>query len=402
MTELVKLGDVAEFIRGITFKPSDVVSNDTDGSVRCMRTKNVQDSIDLSDVWSVDTGFVKRSSQYLRIGDILVSSANSWNLVGKCTWVPELSWPATFGGFVSLLRAIPSKVRARYLYRWFSSPSTQATLRSFGRQTTSISNLDLKRTLNMELPLPDLAEQQRIVDTLDEVDELLARRHHSVVLADNLTQSIFLEMFGDTADGYRTVTVGDLAADRKNSIRTGPFGSQLLHSEFVESGIPVLGIDNAVNNEFRWAKRRFITEVKYQKLSRYQVFPDDVIITIMGTCGRCAVVPEGIGVAINTKHLCCISLDRSKCLPEFLHSYFLMHPIARSYLQRTAKGAIMSGLNMNIIKAMPLALPPLAQQERYAAVAREIQDQKLRQLRHLGELEELFDSLQARAFRGEL
>ena len=331
-----------------------------------------------------------------------MSSANSWNLVGKCTWVPELSWPATFGGFVSLLRAIPSKVRARYLYRWFSSPSTQATLRSFGRQTTSISNLDLKRTLNMELPLPDLAEQQRIVDTLDEVDELLARRHHSVVLADNLTQSIFLEMFGDTADGYRTVTVGDLAADRKNSIRTGPFGSQLLHSEFVESGIPVLGIDNAVNNEFRWAKRRFITEVKYQKLSRYQVFPDDVIITIMGTCGRCAVVPEGIGVAINTKHLCCISLDRSKCLPEFLHSYFLMHPIARSYLQRTAKGAIMSGLNMNIIKAMPLALPPLAQQERYAAVAREIQDQKLRQLRHLGELEELFDSLQARAFRGEL
>jgi type I restriction enzyme S subunit len=390
VTQLVKLGDVAEFIRGITFKPEDVVSSDMAGSVRCMRTKNVQDSIDLSDVWSVDARFVKRSSQYLRAGDILVSSANSWNLVGKCTWVPEMSWPATFGGFVSVLRARSTQVHARYLYRWF------------GRQTTSISNLDLKRVLNMELLLPDFAEQQRIAEVLGQADVLLAKRRQSVSLLSDLARSIFLEMFEDDASGYPIIPVGDLAADRKNSIRTGPFGSQLLHGEFVESGVPVLGIDNAVNNEFRWAKRRFITEEKYKKLARYQVFPDDVIITIMGTCGRCAVVPEDIGVTINTKHLCCISLDQDNCLPEFLHSYFLMHPIARSYMQRTAKGAIMSGLNMNIIKAMPVALPPLTQQERYVAIAREVQGQKLRQLRHLRELEKLFESLQVRAFSGEL
>jgi len=254
----------------------------------------------------------------------------------------------------------------------------------------------------VQIPTPPIKEQKLIVETLDQADALLVKRRQSIALLNDLAQSIFLEMFGDAVGEYQSVTVGELAADRKNSIRTGPFGSQLLHGEFVESGIPVLGIDNAVNNEFRWAKRRFITEKKYQKLARYRIFPGDVIITIMGTCGRCAVVPEGIGVAINTKHLCCISLDRSKCLPEFLHSYFLMHPIARSYLQRTAKGAIMSGLNMNIIKAMPVALPSLARQERYVVIAREVQDQKLRQLRHLGELEELFGSLQARAFRGEL
>jgi type I restriction enzyme S subunit len=254
----------------------------------------------------------------------------------------------------------------------------------------------------LRVPLPPIDEQRRIGEMLDRAAELLAKRRQSIALLENLAQSVFLEMFGETVDRYQSATVGDLAADRKNSIRTGPFGSQLLHGEFVESGVPVLGIDNAVNNEFRWSKRRFITEEKYQKLTRYRVFPGDVIITIMGTCGRCAVVPEDIGIAINTKHLCCISLDQSKCFPEFLHSYFLMHPIARSYLERTAKGAIMSGLNMNIIKAMPVALPPLAQQERYAAVAGEVQDQKLRQLRHLGELEELFYSLQSRAFRGEL
>jgi type I restriction enzyme S subunit len=182
------------------------------GSVRCMRTKNVQDSIDLSDVWSVDARFVKRSSQYLRAGDILVSSANSWNLVGKCTWVPEMSWPATFGGFVSVLRARSTQVHARYLYRWFSAPRNQATLRSFGRQTTSISNLDLKRVLNMELLLPDFAEQQRIAEVLGQADVLLAKRRQSVSLLSDLARSIFLEMFEDDASGYPIIPVGDLAA----------------------------------------------------------------------------------------------------------------------------------------------------------------------------------------------
>jgi type I restriction enzyme S subunit len=62
----------------------------------------------------------------------------------------------------------------------------------------------------------------------------------------------------------------------------------------------------------------------------------------------------------------------------------------------------MSGLNMSIIKAMPVVLPALAKQERYVAVVREIQNQKFHQLRHLRQLADLFDSLQARAFHQEL
>ena len=94
---LAPLGDVADFVRGITFKPDDVVPMGTPGSVTCMRTKNVQAALDLSDVWGIPESFVKTPAKYLRQGDILVSTANSWNLVGKCCWVPSLPWAATFG-----------------------------------------------------------------------------------------------------------------------------------------------------------------------------------------------------------------------------------------------------------------------------------------------------------------
>jgi type I restriction enzyme S subunit len=119
-----------------------------------MRTKNVQSDLDLSDVWGIPESFVKRDDQYLQTGDVLVSSANSWNLVGKCCWVPDLPWRATFGGFISVLRGDREKINPRYLYHWFSSPRIQTTVRSFGQQTTNISNLNVERCLRLALPLP--------------------------------------------------------------------------------------------------------------------------------------------------------------------------------------------------------------------------------------------------------
>ena len=289
-----------------------------------------------------------------------------------------------------------------YLFYFLRTPGTVhlATSRCSG---ANLPRLGPKQLASFQIPLPPLDEQKRIAGILDAADALRAKRREALVQLDTLLQSTFLDMFGEPVrSGWTMVTVETLASSQSGAIRTGPFGSQLLHSEFVDEGIRVLGIDNAVANEFREGEPRFITAQKYEELRRYTVRPRDVLITIMGTCGRCAVVPDGICTAINTKHLCCVTLDHGRCLPEFMRAYFLEHPIARRYLERSAKGAIMSGLNMGIIKALPIPAAPLDLQRRFAAIVESVEHQKASQRAHLAELDTLFACLQSRAFRGDL
>ncbi len=274
----------------------------------------------------------------------------------------------------------------------------------------TVPKLNQGNLREIPIPVPPLAEQQRIVGVLDEAMAGIATaRAHAETNLQNaraLFESHLHAVFTQRGPGWVEKTVKEIAAPLKGSIRTGPFGSQLLHSEFVDEGVAVLGIDNAVANEFRWGKSRFITEKKYRQLERYTVHPGDVLITIMGTCGRCAIVPDDIPTAINTKHICCITLDRKQCLPGYLHLYFLHSPQSQEFLAKHAKGAIMAGLNMGLIQELPVVLPPVQAQAAIVEAATELraETQRLAALyeRKLAALEELKKSLLHQAFSGDL
>lgn len=260
-----------------------------------------------------------------------------------------------------------------------------------------------KDVARIQVPLPPLEEQRRIATILDRAAVLKNMRERSLEGSGGLAPSLYRSFFLNTpSTSWEKTTVEQVANHAKNSMRTGPFGSQLLKEEFTESGVPVLGIDNVVHNEFRWGERRYIPEEKYQQLKRYTVLPGDVLVTIMGTNGRVAVVPDNIPTAINTKHLCCITLDQSRCLPEFLRATFLWSPVAQHYLRSTTKGAIMGGLNMGIIKKMPLELPPLKLQQEFVELLYAAEQIRTRQTSHLRALQTFTQSLQSRAFRGDL
>ena len=184
---------------------------------------------------------------------------------------------------------------------------------------TTVKHLSVKQIKDIDIDLPSLSDQKRIAQVLTDCKELIAKRKESIALLDGLLKSSFLEMFWEKNPEYRKWqinTIESYALKRKGSMRSGPFGSSLLHEEFSESGdVKVLGIDNVVNNSFEEGKPRFITLEKYKELRRYTVYPGDVLISIMATNGRSAVVPENIPLAINSKHLAAISLNQEIILP---------------------------------------------------------------------------------------
>ena len=290
----------------------------------------------------------------------------------------------------------------RYLLHYLRTPGmvAHAANRAVG---INLPRLSPKVLEGFEIPLPPIEEQRRIAAVLDAAEALRAKRRQALAMLDSLTGAIFIDMFGVAGgDTWETLPVAELAASTKGAIRTGPFGSQLLHEEFMDDGpVAVLGIDNAVENRFSWRQRRFISAEKYEGLKRYTVGPGDVIITIMGTCGRVAIVPDDIPLAINTKHLCCITLDQDRCLPEFLWACLRFHPGVMRQLGAT-RGAVMPGLNMGIIKRAEIPVPPIEAQERFARSKAHVEQQVAKSTTHLSCLDDLFVSLQQRAFRGEL
>ena len=141
---------------------------------------------------------------------------------------------------------------------------------------------------------------------------------------------------------------------------------------------------------------------RYEELKRYTAYPGDVIITIMGTMGRSAVLPDDLPTSITTKHLATITVNRALISPEIFSQSIYLNPLVLAQIKSARRGAIMDGLNLGIIKKLKIHVPPMEQQEKYQIVRRKILEALASRVRGLSESADLFQSLVQRAFRGEL
>lgn len=178
-----ELGGISEIVRGITFPASEKHTEPSDELVACLRTANVQDEIDWSDLIYVREEFVKREDQIINGNDIVMSMANSRELVGKVAIVDEGPAAKTsFGGFLGVIR--PYIVNPRFLLYVMRGRSARNYLTSEASQTTNIANISLAKLTPMPVRLPPLDEQRRIVAKVDELmllcDQLEAQQADSI------------------------------------------------------------------------------------------------------------------------------------------------------------------------------------------------------------------------------
>ena len=287
--------------------------------------------------------------------------------------------------------SVKNDAERNYIYHLLKAKKTELNNQGTGSTFKAIG-----RSVLETIQIPEISEAERLVSMqlMDSVERIIHLRKKELIDLDNLIKARFIELFGKPEDDWEEVKIADICTD----MRTGPFGSALHHDEFVDSGIFVLGIDNAVENRFSYNRMRYITEEKYEKLKRYTVHPGDVIITIMGTVGRSAVIPEDMPKAINTKHLACLTPNTNIVDSYFLTNAFQIHPAIRQQLDCQSKGAIMDGLNLTVIKGLIFRLPPLNLQKKFVAFYNQVDKSKFEVQKALDETQKLFDSLMQQYF----
>jgi type I restriction enzyme S subunit len=175
-------------------------------------------------------------------------------------------------------------------------------------------------------------------------------------------------------NGWKTVPLEALAVQQKGSIKIGPFGSQLRKRDLASSGIHVVGIENVLSGIFDGLGERYISPEKFETLRTVQVLPGDVLITMMGTIGKVAVVPDGIDTSIMDSHLLRVRPDRSLCNTKYLIWAIYGSPAVQEAIEAKAHGAIMQGLNSEIVRSLPILLPPLPAQKRIVGILDEVFD----------------------------
>ena len=171
------LSDVCTFERGITFPSTAKTTLKEEHLLPCIRTANVQEELELEDLWYIDPVYIKNNTEKLvRNGDIIMSSANSRELVGKTSFVHNVDYNMTFGGFVLNIRA--RGIEPKYLFYLLRCYFNNGIFMTESTQTTNIANINATVLGNLKMPLPPIHEQKKIVQTI----EKLFRQLESIVV----------------------------------------------------------------------------------------------------------------------------------------------------------------------------------------------------------------------------
>ena len=251
----------------------------------------------------------------------------------------------------------------------------------------------------LRISVPPLEEQRRIAAILDQAETLRTQRRTALALLDSLTQSLFLDMFGDPVANPREFEIKPLADVTKfeNGDRSSNYPSG---DDLKTSGVLFLSTKNIVNNTLDLSQPQYITEEKFSSLSRGKALSGDLIITLRGTLGSCCIFDGGHKTAFINAQMMLIR-PTVKVLSVYLHA-LLTSDNAKAHFDYIGRGAAVPQLTSAQLAELKVLVPPLPLQQTFATRIAAIEALKATHRRALAALDALFASLQQRAFAGAL
>lgn len=408
-------------VRGITFPGGDKSKKLEEGYIPVLRSGNVQDVLDLSNLLYVPEKHVRNKNQYLQEGDIVVSMANSRELVGKSCLAVNLKGKYSFGGFLSVFR--PYLISPEYFQIVFSSDFARARFFKDAKQVTNIANLSLATINLIPFPLPPLAEQKRIVKKVEEVmkqlDELEAKKREQDEVRTRLVRSAMQSLGkGESKIAFEQLpelikTPSDIK-ELENALLTLAVSGKLVAQDKKDTAVESEKATTEYGKEFNipqsWAwfqlndvctfkygytdsakeigTARFVritdmgsdgnlipNDQRYVDLSpeskKYLLSEGDLLTARIGaTFGRTIIFREKYK-AVFASYLIRMGFEKDFILPEY-YWVFSQSGLYWNQAHSLVSGSAQPQFNANLIKKIYLPVPPLAEQKRIVKKVEEI------------------------------
>ena len=380
MAQKVCLGDVADFVNGAAFKPEDW----GDDGHPIIRIQNLTDR-------SKPFNRTRRSVNeklYVHPGDLLVS----WSAT-----LGVFEWDRAETGVLNqhIFRVIPdaSKIEKAYLRHAVAVALLDMQKHLHG---ATMQHVNRGEFLSTPLHLPPLPEQRRIAAILDQTDALRAKRREALAQLDSLTQSIFIEMFGEPSTNPRSwpsATLGDCIYSASDGPHVSP--------TYSETGIPFISTRHVRPGEISWGDLKYLAksdaEVQWRKCRPQR---GDILYTKGGTTGLAAAVRTDTPFAVWV-HVALLKPDPAKVETEWLES-MLNSEFCYRQSQDLTYGIANRDLGLKRMTKIEMYIPPTRMQREFVERKERVNSIRASGRLALTELDALFASLQHRAFAGQL
>ena len=326
--------------------------------------------------------------KHAKSGDVLIC------VVGATAGKINLGIECAIGRSVAAIRPKIDKLDVNYLHYFMRQEALKMRRKSQGLAQGVITK---KMLADLPIPLPPLSEQKRIAAILDQTDALRRQRQRALDQLNQLDQSIFYEMFGDSITWVNKKRISEVA-ELINGDRSSKYPSG---NDILDSGVLFLSSKNIINSELVLNKCNYISQKKFDSLSRGKLKRNDLVVTLRGSIGQCAEFDcEYETGFINAQMM--IIRPNTKLLSSVYFREVFTHPLTQAGLTKNQSGSAVPQLTGKQISEFEIPIPKMSKQSEFNKLISTIKKDKNRLLEAQKQTETLFASLQQRAFRGEL
>ena len=330
----------------------------------------------------------------IAVGDVLLTIVGT---VGRTAVVDEDMPAFALQRSVAVLHPKNDVCLPRFLMYALRGKRTYIENRAKG---VAQKGIYLKEVSDIDIYIPDISNQEIIINKLDKVNTIIKLRQEELLALDNLIKARFVEMFGDpqiNPFGWDVVNISEVVGGK---VSNGFFAKR---DDYADDGnVSVLGVSNIVNRMYSNVDKLPKTNADDKDIEKFEVRYGDMLFCrsslVTEGIGKASIVPENVQDNVLFEcHVIRLPLDLSKCVPEFMQALSTMD-FFRNQVVAQSKTATMTTIGQDGILKTDIILPPIDKQRTFYDFVHQVDKSKVAVQKALDETQMLFDSLMQEYF----